>query len=425
MVNVSIDVNEYKGRITIPPSKSLSHRGIMAAALANGQSTVENLIFSKDIDATIGCMENLGIKVIKGENSVQVQGTEKLELINSQFYCNESGSTLRFIIPIAMVTGGSVTFHGEGRLTTRPLTPYFDIFDEKEINYIYDNALPLTVNSKIEPGHFKMPGNVSSQFITGLLYALPLLQGDSTIEITTELESKGYVDLTLEVLEKFGVAIENNSYKTFHIKGNQSYKAVDYRVDGDYSQAAFWIVAGLIGGEIELLDLLKDSRQGDREIVKIAQKMGGSIEINEDNVKVERSVTKGIDIDVSEIPDLLPILAVLGSLSEGTTRLYNGERVRIKESDRIKAISTELKKLGADIEETHDGLIIHGKPSLNGGEVDSWNDHRIAMALSVAAVRCDGPVTITDAMAVEKSYPHFYEDVKRLGGKVDERCLGE
>ncbi|MDO5708421.1 MAG: 3-phosphoshikimate 1-carboxyvinyltransferase, partial [Andreesenia angusta] len=235
----------------------------------------------------------------------------------------------------------------------------------------------------------------------------------------SELESKGYVDLTIDILKKFGVNIINNDYKEFIIPGNQKYIARDYRVEGDYSQGAFWIVAGLLGEEIESLDLDRNSLQGDKGIVDIVKEMNGKLEINDLMIKAIPSETKGTIIDASQVPDIIPVLSVLASLSEGETRIINGQRLRIKESDRIVSTKTELEKLGADIFETEDGLIIKGKKSLLGGvKIDTWNDHRIAMAMAIATIGCEREVIINNPEVVNKSYPNFWEDFKRLGGDL-------
>jgi 3-phosphoshikimate 1-carboxyvinyltransferase len=269
-----------------------------------------------------------------------------------------------------------------------------------------------------------MAGDVSSQFISGLLFALPLIDGDSEIVITKKLESRGYVDLTLDILNKFGINIINEAYNRFIIKGNQKYIKRNYRVEGDFSQVAFWLVAGALGGDIVCHDLKEDSLQGDKVIVDIIKRMQGNLITEDGKMTSTTAETVSTIIDGSECPDIIPVLAVLAALSEGTTEIVNAGRLRIKECDRLSAVASELKKLGADIEEKEDGLIIKGKKELIGGEVDSFNDHRIAMALAVAAIRCKEPVTIRDSGCIKKSYPTFWEHYKMLGGKLDEWSVG-
>lgn len=432
MSSVRIYPSKLKGEIKIPPSKSLSHRAIISASLSNGVSEVDNLIFSDDIKATLDGMRSLGTNVVSIESEsyektycVTLRGNSEVKTFNDQIDCKESGSTLRFLIPFAGLTGDEMTFTGRGKLVERPLDTYYRIFDEQNIEYMNNNGnLPLSVKGMLRPGTFKIEGNISSQFITGLMFVLPLLDGDSKIEITTELESKGYVDLTLDILKKFNIEIENNDYKEFHIKGNQQYNSRYYRVEGDYSQAAFWIVAGLLGSNIKCRDLDVNSLQGDKAVLEIVERMNGSINIEEDLIEVTETKTDGVIIDASQCPDLVPVLTVLASVSNGTTKIINAERLRIKESDRLKAISTELNKLGANVKELEDGLLIEGKEELVGGTVDSWNDHRIAMALAVASIKCTEPVIITGSEAVKKSYPDFWSDFVDLGGQIDEQYVG-
>lgn len=431
MNNVKLIPNELHGDISIPPSKSMCHRAIICAGLANGRCYLENIEYSDDINATINAMRAFGVSINKQENSnnkdsFEVIGTEKIDIVNNVIDCCESGSTIRFLIPISRVSKDKVTFVGKGKLVERPLDIYYNIFDEQEVIYSNDDGkLPLSIKGGLKPAIYRMKGNISSQFITGLLFALPLLEGDSKIIITTELESKGYVDLTLDMLNQYGIDIINNDYKEFVVKGNQVYKPNDYTVEGDFSQAAFWIVAGIFSGDIECKGLKFDSLQGDKVILDIVKKMGADINLSNDDIIVNKSRTKGITIDASQCPDLVPILAVLGALSDGTTEIINAARLRIKESDRLKAITTELTKLGADIEELEDGLIIRGKEYLCGGEVDSWNDHRIAMALAIASIKCKEPVIINNSSAVNKSYPRFFSDFSKLGGIVHEWNMGQ
>jgi 3-phosphoshikimate 1-carboxyvinyltransferase len=400
---------------------------VICAGLAEGTSKIDNLIFSEDIAATLEGMQAMGTEVLSADTveegepgSLRIQGKAASKLEGNIINCRESGSTLRFLIPLASRFGKEVTFTGQGKLVERPLDAYYQIFDEQGVRYQTSAGgfLPLTVRGNMRPGTYRLKGNVSSQFISGLMFLLPMLDGDSRIVITTELESKGYVDLTMDVQERFGIRVENNDYSEFFIPGNQQYRNTDYRVEGDYSQAAFWIVAGILGGNIRCLDLLPDSLQGDRAILDIVKDMGAEVKNITGGIEIHPSLTEGTVIDAGQCPDLVPVLTVLASLSRGTTRIVNAGRLRIKESDRLKAMATELNKLGAKVTELDEGLHIEGVESLRGGTVDSWNDHRIAMALAVASIRCAEAVHITGFEAVRKSYPHFWEDFKKLGGKV-------
>ena len=420
------------GTIAIPPSKSLSHRALICAGLSQGKSILGNILPSQDILATCKALESLGVKIDweKEQNNkdihpITVKGQSYPRAIHKEINCRESGSTLRFLIPLAALTGEKIRFIGQGKLGQRPLEPYYEIFQQQNIRYrTTQGGLPLTIQGKLQPGIYSLRGDISSQFITGLLFALPLLDGDSTIILTTPLESKGYIDLTLDTLEKFSLDIENQNHQKFIIKGNQQYKAKDYSIEGDFSQGAFWLVAGTLGGEIQSTHLNPQSLQGDRVIVDILRQMGGDISQRAQTILAKPSLTKGITIDAAHCPDLVPILAVLASLSQGNTRIINAQRLRIKESDRLKAISTELNKLGAQVEELPDGLIIQGRENLQGGEVDSWNDHRIAMALAIASIKCKEPVIMTNSEAVTKSYPYFWRDFEKLGGEIHECNMG-
>jgi 3-phosphoshikimate 1-carboxyvinyltransferase len=412
MSDIKIKPAQLNGKIFAPPSKSMSHRAVICAGLSSGESIVENVILSEDIKATIDGMIQLGAEIeISGDgpySTLCIRGS-KGDISEALINCRESGSTLRFLIPVGLMLSQRCTFTGSGNLSKRPLDVFYEIFKRDSIEYeTNDGQLPLSAKGNLKGGTYEMTGEVSSQFISGLLFALPLLGKESSIKIKDHLESRGYVDLTINMLEKFGISVDNQGYMELKINKDSTYKNADYRVEGDYSQAAFFIVAREIGNNVDCLGLNADSLQGDKEIVDIVRKYDSGAE--------------QVIIDASQIPDLVPILAVLASLKHGvTTNIINAERLRIKESDRLKAISTELGKLGAIIEERKDGLIIKGKNVLDGGAVvDSWNDHRIAMSLAVAATRCREDIILKDCMAVNKSYPDFWEDYKMLGGKINE-----
>ena len=415
MDSIKITPSKLNGNIYAPPSKSMSHRAIICASLCNeGESIINNIVLSEDIKATIDGMRQLGaeIEIIDNNSDCSLRikrnscdSNIKKAIIN----CRESGSTLRFLIPLGLMLSDECVFNGSGKLVERPLDVYYKIFQQDNVRYTNENGkLPLTARGVLKGGNYEITGSISSQFITGLFFALPLLDKDSKIIIKDKLESKGYIDLTLEILKKFNIFIENKDYEQFIIKGNSEYKSANYNVEGDYSQGAFLIVANEIGNQVSCLGLEKNSLQVNKEIVDIIDRYHSSSE--------------EIIIYASQIPDLVPVLSVLACLKPGvTTKIINAERVRIKESDRLKAISTEMKLLGADIEEMGDGLLIRGKSSLKGSAtVNSWNDHRIAMSLAIAATKCEGDVILQDYKAVTKSYPEFWTDYKSLGGKTDE-----
>ena len=427
-MKIKIKPGNLKGTIEIPPSKSYSHRAVIAAALAENEkkSKIDNLKFSVDITTTTDIMENWGAEIECFESALEIIGNGgKIAPRDKYVQCNESGSTIRFLIPVGITSENELVFDGKGKLVDRPLDSYYKIFKEQELKYeTTGGKLPLTVNGKLKSGNYEIDGNISSQFITGLLYALPLLDGDSKLIINKNLESKGYIDLTLEILQLAGIEIKNNAYKSFEIKGNQSYKPFDYTVEGDYSQVAFWIVAGIISAnrdnEVKCLHVNKNSLQGDREIIEIVTRMGANLEIFDDYVIVKPSKTKGTVIDISQCPDIGPVLTVLAALSEGETRIINGERLRIKESDRITSIKTELNKFGGNVSEEGDSLIIQGVDGFTGGvTVSAWNDHRIAMSLAIASTRCEKEIILEEAESVRKSYPHFRDDFVKLGGEIE------
>jgi 3-phosphoshikimate 1-carboxyvinyltransferase len=321
-----------------------------------------------------------------------------------QFDCGESGSTLRFLIPIALAVAGGGSFTGHGRLMERPLKPYFDIFEEKDIYYAQHDG-KAGLEGTLTPGEYRLPGDVSSQFVTGLLYALPLLDGDSRIVITTPLESRAYVDMTLDALAQFGVTASWAGEQTLLVPGNQHYRPANVSVEGDWSQAAFWLAARTLGSDVEVLGMDSGSRQGDKCIAAWCEQLaqGGDVEL-----------------DVSQCPDLVPPLSVMAALASGTTTISNAARLRLKESDRLAAITATLNVLGAEVEEYSDHLIIHGRQQLAGGvTVDCCNDHRIAMMAGVAATKCKEPVILQGAQCVQKSYPNFWEHYRMLGGELD------
>jgi len=417
-MNVIIKPGKLSGDVIIPPSKSLSHRAIIAASLAKGKSIISNVLYSKDIKATIGAMRACGANITEYKDHLEIIGSD-VKRVDDVIDANESGSTIRFMIPIALAVNEPITFTGKNHLCKRPLDTFFEIFDNQGIEYSRgEDYLPLKVNGGLKPGQFNIRGDISSQFITGLLYALPLLNGDSVINITTNLESKGYVDLTLDMLKKFGIVIENVDYKSFIIKGNQSYEPADYTIEGDFSQSAFFLVADTLGADITLHAMNKDSHQGDKKIIQDVLDLGGKITFEDDKLKAYPVQTKGCVIDFAQSPDLGPALTVLAALSSGVTEFINAARLRIKECDRITCMKDELAKLGAKIEENPDGMIITGVDKLTGGVIDSHNDHRVAMAIAMASLKSTGDIKIINAECVSKSYPNFWEVFESIGGNV-------
>ena len=431
MADLKIIPSKLKGSVKIPPSKSMAHRAIICAALSDGICRIDNIDYSDDIIATINAMNSLGATIEKYDDYIEVVGIYKnINKIkrNRIIDCNESGSTLRFLVPISLLFKGSNKFIGKGNLGKRPLTTYYNIFNDQGIKYSYEeNNLNLVVDGELKSGVFEVEGNISSQFITGLLFALPLLNGDSKIIITKEMESKGYIDLTLKAISDFGIEIINNNYSEFIIKGNQKYNARNYRVEGDYSQAAFFLCADGLGNNVLCRDLDLNSLQGDKEIIDILERMNVVFNANEIGLSGEvNGELISTVIDGSQCPDIIPVLSAVSALSKGTTEIINAGRLRIKECDRLSAVASELEKLGATIIEKEDGLVITGVEKLQGGvEVWSHKDHRIAMTLAIASTMCEKPIIIKDYECVAKSYPSFFEDFKALGGNIHEWNVGK
>ncbi len=404
-MDILIKPSILKGKLDIPASKSCAHRAVICAALAKGTSKISGITMSKDIEATIEAMRSLGASFEINGNELTVNGTNGNLCGQADIDCNESGSTLRFVIPIAAALGAHAIFRGKGRLPMRPVDIYIRELSEHGVKFITEK-MPYEINGRLGGGTYKIEGNVSSQFITGLLFALPLVNEDSEIILTSRLESRPYVDITIDILRRFGIAI-NETESGFTIKGGQTYTPFDEHVEGDYSQAAFFYVANVLGSQVEIGNLNPNSVQGDKKIIEL-------IDTARDNGKIT-----GYKADCSDIPDLVPILSVLGAYGSESSLIYNAERLRIKESDRLAACADMLNKLGGNVSVTADGLDIQPVKKLHGGTVDSFGDHRIVMAAAIAALRCDGDVIIKGAEAAEKSYPDFFKDYTMLGGNAD------
>ena len=405
-MDLQITPKKLSGAVTPPPSKSQAHRLLIATALAEGTSTLHNIARSQDIEATLRCVTALG-----GSWTETSPGTLTVTGIGGRRFsggelprldCGESGSTLRFFIPIALAVAGGGIFTGHGRLMERPQGPYFQLFDKKGIFYEQKDGV-LTVRGALTPGEYVLPGNVSSQFFTGLLFALPLLDGVSAVVSSTEIESQAYITMTLEAMRQAGVPVaERPGLRSFEVL-HAAYHPFAATVEADWSQAAFWYAANFLDSRVEIRDLNPDSGQGDKVVSELYWQLARPGDA---------------EIDVSGCPDLLPPLAVMAAVRSGTTRFVNAARLRIKESDRLSTITAALTALGAEVHEEPDRLIIVGKPSLPGGTVDCANDHRIAMMAAIAATGCTGPVTIRGAECVQKSYPDFWEVYQSLGGDI-------
>lgn len=418
-MNIKISPSVLRGEVLPPPSKSGLHRAVICAGLAKGTSRISPVVASEDILATIGAMRALGSRIDLPDGKLIIEGnTQKVPRVKID--AHESGSTLRFMIPVAAALAKEAEFDGSGRLPERPLEPYYAILKEYHRG---EKALPLRIHGGFCGHEFTVPGNISSQFVTGLLLAMPLMDPCSRLRVDGTLESRPYVDITIDCMKKFGVRVCHEDYRVFWTEG--AYCPTEYIAERDWSAAAFWMVADAIGQQVVCKEMAEKSCQGDRQILDLLKRCGAVVIKETDGIKVTAERLCGASIDVGDIPDLVPILAVLGCFCEGTMEIKNAARLRLKESDRLQTITEGLVKMGAKLELGADRMVIHGTGGLAGGcFVSAYNDHRIAMALAVAASCAERPVVIQGAECIQKSYPGFFEDFRRLGGYADEFNLG-
>ena len=409
------------GNIAAPPSKSMAHRAVLCAALAKGTSHLHHLAFSKDISATLGAAGRLCARVTTGENDAVVEGLGRFLPVDAPVDCCESGSTLRFLIPLASLTGQEVTFTGRGRLMERPQSVYKTLYQQQGLRFEQD-ADRLTVEGALTPGEYELAGNVSSQFISGLLFALPLLDGDSTLHLIPPVESRSYIDMTRAVQAAFGVTSRWLDGNTLALPGRQHYRPCDHAVEGDYSQAAFPAVLGAVCGGVTVTGLSPDTLQGDAVILDILHRCGAQFTREGDTVTFAKAPLHGVDIDLADCPDLGPVLMVLGLLCEGTTVIRNAERLRLKERDRIAAMEAELRACGGVLESEGGTITVHGcAEHLHAPEgiLHGHNDHRVVMSLAVLSAAAGLPLTVDDAEAIQKSWPNFFAAIRPLGVEVE------
>ena len=411
-MDVKITPRKLSGDVNAVPSKSHGHRLLIASVLNSleaGEMTEETLEKAIAHVSTAGKAED----ILTTEDCLRALADEK-----PVFNCKDSGSTLRFLLPVAMALKKEAAFTGTKRLLQRPLTPLDDEMKAHGCEFTKVSDTRLEVKGSLTPGEYTIPGNITSQYITGLLFALPLLDGDSCIIVPTRLESAGYIDLTLQVLREFGVEIEKKHATKkkpimFLIPGNQKYLYPEsFRVEGDWSNTAFWFAANALGSRIICHGIDSHSPQGDKAILDIIGFYA--------NLGSPYDKGGPVIIDVSDTPDLVPIAAVLATRVNRETQIVRAGRVRLKESDRLKSTTEMIRALGGSITENEDGLTIKGRVQLHGGTVDGCGDHRIVMAAAVAATICDSPVIIKGAEAVNKSYPGFFRDLRKLGGIIEE-----
>jgi len=416
-MKVLIQPKPLKGTVFVPPSKSQAHRAIIAASLSKGKSVISNIEYSEDIVATIGAMEKIGAKFIRNTAHLIVSGVSKVSISDDNFIeCNESGSTLRFVLPILSLSKEKVVFTGKRSLIQRPMNIYEDMFRRLNLAFIRNDD-SIIINGSLTSGTYDVPGNVSSQFFSGLLFSLPLVKGDSKINIVGKLESKQYIDMTIDVVRQFGIMIDETAYGYF-VRGGQSYHPCNITVEGDYSQMAFFAVASALNGDIVCRGVPLVSKQPDRLITDYMSKMNCDFTFHDNSIHFHKSSPIAAEIDVSQCPDIAPILAILASLSQGTTLISGAARLKIKESNRLQSVYDTLIKFGVQAELGDDFLKIQGRTDLNGGIFDSFNDHRIVMSVAIASVRANHPVIIKNAEAVNKSYPSFFEVLEHLGADI-------
>ncbi len=418
MAVVTLHPGRLQGTLAVPPSKSVAHRAIICAALAKGESQVSPVDDSQDMQATLQCMASLGADFTREGRLLRIKGQSRRPEEMAVLNCLESGSTLRFLMPLALILAGGGRFLTSGRLGERPLNPYEALFARQGVAFDkMENG--FQVQGSLAPGHFELPGDVSSQFITGLLLALPLLAGDSEILLTTHPESEGYLQLTMDVMKEFGVIVQRPHSLKFLVPGSQSYRHRDYTVEGDYSQAAVMLCAGALGSGVVVRGLNPDSHQGDKAVIGLLSQMGAGLVQEDGTCFMKANGLHGIRMDGGQFPDILPMMALVCCLAKGESRIENAGRLRLKECDRLLATVQELSRLGAAIRAEGDDMVIQGRDAFEGGVfVDSHNDHRMAMMLSIAALHCKAPVRLENPACVKKSWPSYWDDYMALGGMI-------
>ena len=445
MSQIHIAPAPLNGMLTVPPSKSIYHRALILAALSEKGGRIRPLFDSDDIAATAGILSKLGARIEKkpGQNAYLVYPLARPAALSFApgaeiaggavsssagipvMDCGESGSTVRFLLPVAAALGRTCAFTGRGRLPKRPLTPYFDLFPAHgvQIRRGGEEELPLTLCGRLRSGAFTLPGDISSQYITGLLFACALMPGESRLHLSSPLQSAPYVAITREMLDDFGVVSERLENGDFVLSGGQQIRSRDYTVESDWSQAAFFFMAGVLGSTLSLAGLRPDSRQGDKRIAEIAASFGAKVDFSHGvyHIAPPPGPIRPVHIaDASDIPDIIPVIAAAAAFADGVSVIENCGRLRIKESDRLAATIANIRAIGGRAHSEGDTLIIAGQPALPGGRVDAFGDHRMVMAFAVAATRCEKGILIDGSEAVRKSYPTFFADFTTLGGRVNE-----
>ncbi len=413
-----------EGMVSAPPSKAYTHRMLIAASLSKGTSKISDPLLADDTQATLRAIEALGAKTELKENLWTINGEEALKTPNYPIDCRESGSTLRFMIPVAALAPGPSSFVLGSSLEKRPVAPLLETLKqlgvESSLQKKEDGSFVEVRGGGINGGKTSIRGDISSQFISGLLFACPKAKEDTEITVTTNLESKGYVQMTMEIIAKHGIKVRVTSdFSRLWIPSNQNYIPCNHTVPGDFSSAAFLLAtAAITSSRITVKNLDYQTTQGDKAILDILEKMGSAVKVGANYVEVEGNQLNAVNVDAKDVPDLVPVCTVLACYGEGTSEIYNAKRLRYKESDRLGSLYAELKKMGADIIMKEDGLTINGPCNMHGATVDPQNDHRIAMACAVAALGAKGETKIQNSECVNKSYPRFFDDLRSLGVNV-------
>ena len=421
-MNVKIKPNEIKGKMKSIPSKSLLHRAIILSGIAKDREIILEQVntISEDIEATLTCIEKLGAKTKVEGDSIRITSLGNIKKSKVELHCKESGTTLRLLLPLVSTFSKEATVDCSEGLRKRPIRELIETLEESGL-YFKGKGFPINISGNVTTDFFKISGDISSQYVSGLLLLSSLLDQRSSIYLTTKLESRAYVNITIKVLRDFGIIVNELEEGVFEIYGGRDkiLPPKEYQIEGDWSNAAFFLVGGCLGDSIKMSGLNLESSQGDKKIVQILKKAGAILTCSDDFISSNRSHLNSFEVDFSETPDLFPILSVVAALSKGQSILKGGERLKLKESNRIESTFQMLKSLGADVKKRDDGLIIQGKEILDGGIVNSFNDHRIVMSATMASIKCKEPVSIVNAGAVKKSYPNFFDDFKKVGGIFD------
>lgn len=417
-MDIKIYPKQMKGQVTPPPSKSYLHRAIICGSLAKGKSIINNILIGEDILQTIEAFRSLGVQISYLDNQLIIESTGQLKFQDNHVIdCLESGSTMRFLIPL-LTNDLGVEFHGKASLLRRPLNFYEKIFSEQNNQFIRLDDYIFT-KGKVKAGDYVIDDDSSSQYITGLLFALPLLKKDSTIQIAKNFQSIKYIDMTIHVLNQFGIKIIKNDNFSLHIPGNQSYIASHINIEADYSQAAFFMIGAALNGQIVFDQMNKNSLQPDSEILSIIEKAGGNILYDNQNINIEKANLDFQLINLAQMIDLGPILFLFASQCKTDTIITHYQRLKYKESNRLDNMLSVLDQMKVSYEYLDDYLVIHHNPSFTLGTIDSFNDHRIAMAIAIIATMSQEPTIIRNMEVINKSYPTFLLDLEKLGIKVE------